>query len=191
MSAMRPPLRITASLAAALLLGPMAIPDAHGYIMRGQLVANGATPGGGLAGSGRLLLGSAGQPAVGVSAAASKILWSGYWACGGSRVVSVDDDAPGTALPAEFAIGRPYPNPAQGAVRFALALPRPARVQLLVLDVQGRAIATRSEHFDAGDRALAWDGHDASGQRVRAGIYFARLLVDGQPTALRRIVLRD
>lgn len=175
----------------AVLLAISIPPGAQGYALRGYVVANGATPGGGLSGSGRVLLGTAGQAAVGQSANATHELCSGFWCWGGSRVVSVDDHPPGADLPKELSFGCPYPNPAPGAVRFALALPGPSRVELRVLDVQGRVVWTQRGRLEAGYRTLVWDGRDGSGRRAGPGVYFARLVVEDRLAGRRRIVLRD
>ena len=164
---------------------------AVGYVMRGYVVANGATPGSGLTGSGRVMLGTAGQAAVGLSANATRELCSGFWCWGGSRVVSVEDQPPGSNLPAELSFGRPYPNPAAAALRFALALPKPAGIELSVLDLQGRVVWKLRDRFEAGYRTVVWDGRDAIGRRARAGVYFARLVVEHRLVGQRRIVLLD
>lgn len=183
--------RAVAAVAIGALLGSWVATFANAYQMRGQVLANGATPATGLTGSGRVLLGTAGQPAVGTSMGTNLELCSGFWCFGGIRVVSVDDRPPGIDLPAELAFGKPYPSPAPGAVRFALALPKAARVELRVMDIQGRLVAAQGERFEPGYRTLTWNGRDAGGRPVSSGVYFARLVVEGELVGQRRIVMRD
>ncbi len=98
-------------------------------------------------------------------------------------------DAPAQAPPAALAFAAPAPNPASGPVRFAFALPRAATVALRVLDAQGRLVRTLADGArGAGAHALAWDGRDASGRPVAAGLYFADLRAGGE-RATRRIAI--
>ena len=184
-----------AALAALAVAGGLTCPTpaAAGYAIRGYVIANGGTPPSGISGSGRVLVGTAGQPVVGVSSSETWSLCHGFWCLGGWRVIAVEEPPPadGPRLPTVLAFGMPRPNPARDAVRFAVDLPKPARVDLRVLDVQGRLVGVvASGGYEAGFLTLAWDGRDASGQRAGAGLYFVRLLVDGRPVGTRRIALR-
>ncbi|HYM79932.1 MAG TPA: PQQ-dependent sugar dehydrogenase [Candidatus Limnocylindria bacterium] len=91
--------------------------------------------------------------------------------------------------PPMFALSRPYPNPSSGAVALRIELPRSARVSFTVLDVQGRqAWAEPEREMTAGRWTLRWSGQGMSGARMPAGVYLARVMVDGRPY-LRRIAL--
>jgi hypothetical protein len=92
------------------------------------------------------------------------------------------------ALPRDFALGAPFPNPSRGPSHMAYELPRAARVRLSVVDLQGRQIAVLEDGERAAGRFTAvWDGR-LGGSRAPAGMYFARLEVAGR-TFSRRIVL--
>lgn len=184
-------------MACALLAGAgLAPPDARAaYAVRGFVLGNGATPGEGAASAGRRLFGTAGQPVVGASAGAARELCHGFWCVGGAQVVSVEDPAPSgpgaPRIPNALAFGAPRPNPARDAARFAVDLPRAARVELAILDVQGRRVRTVDPGaLDAGFHTLGWDGRDEGGRAAGSGVYFARLAVDGVPVGVRRFVLR-
>jgi flagellar hook assembly protein FlgD len=71
------------------------------------------------------------------------------------------------------------------------ALPIASSVDLSVYDASGRRVATLM-HSDlpAGRRSVTWDGREASGRTVAAGLYFARL-VTPQGSVMRRIVRTD
>ncbi len=91
-------------------------------------------------------------------------------------------DVPDAHVPAGSHL-RVGPNPALGAVRFALAdLATPARLE--VLDLAGRRVWTRV--LAAGERGATWLGERDGGGRVSAGIYFARLQL-AHGTETRRI----
>ena len=65
----------------------------------------------------------------------------------------------------------------------------PAEVS--VFDVSGRLVRTvvRGE-YGAGYHTVAWDGKDAGGRRVAAGIYFLRAESAGHTKTLKLVVLR-
>ena len=163
------------------------------YAIRGFVIGNGATPSAGIAGSSRKIYGTAGQAAVGKSAGSARDLCHCYWCWGGTTVVSVDppSDETEASLPKTLAFGAPRPNPVQDAARFAVDLPRAARMDLRVVDVQGRLVRViESGPREAGFHGIAWDGRDESGARVGAGVYYARLTVEGVAIGTRRVVMR-
>src|SRR5207247_3355373 len=90
------------------------------------------------------------------------------------------------ALPTELFLSNAFPNPANGAVAFALALPKDDDVALSILDVQGREVwGAPAQRYNAGRWSLAWDGRTARGT-TDPGVYFARVRV-GALQFLRRI----
>ncbi len=179
-------MRAARILVIAGVLGALAWP-ALAYQLRGYVVSNGAHD---ASGSGRQLHATVGQAAIGRSTDGTRVTWHGYWSAGGSRVLSVDDGTTDATKPVEFEFGRPWPNPARAAVAFDLALPEAGAVGLDVFDAQGRRVAqVQSGAMAAGHHRLAWSGHDEAGHRVAAGVFFARLTVDGMPRGTRRIVL--
>jgi glucose/arabinose dehydrogenase len=84
------------------------------------------------------------------------------------------DDAPRTLM-----LGAARPNPSAGSVRFALELPRSARVRFSVIDITGREVWSSGDaERDAGRWTLEWPGTRADGTRAPAGLYFARVEAD-------------
>jgi flagellar hook assembly protein FlgD len=75
-------------------------------------------------------------------------------------------------------------------VRFAFDLAGDADdVRLELFDVRGRAVrALVAGPRAAGRHTVAWDGRDAGGARLPAGLYFARLRAAGDE-AVQRVVL--
>ena len=85
-------------------------------------------------------------------------------------LVGVADPAP-TAL----ALAAPYPNPAHATSRVAFTLPQSQRVQVAVLDLAGRVVATLADAaMGAGRHELAWDGR-IGGRLAPPGLYHIEL----------------
>ena len=96
-----------------------------------------------------------------------------------ARVQPTTDVA--SVLPVETLLHAPFPNPpgAQGTVlRFDLA--RGAGVQIDVFDVAGRRVtALAAAAYPAGVHSVRWDGRDATGRALGAGVYFIRMTTSG------------
>ncbi|MFO7676504.1 MAG: M20/M25/M40 family metallo-hydrolase [bacterium] len=129
-------------------------------------------------------------------------------ACGFPVYYLRDEDARALARRVLEDLGEPYgiaeagraaatgglavlPSPARGglAVRFQLAAAAPAR--LAVYDAGGRLVRVLAtgEHR-AGEHLTRWDGRDAAGRKVSAGVFFCRLEVGGAASARRFELLR-
>jgi len=182
--------RIGAILVAGVLVCLLA-PARAGAVdkLRGNLISNGGTPVGGLTGTGKVLNGAAGQAAVGRSAGSNKDLCHGFWCFGGVQIVGVEDGPGGTHAPTVLEFGLPTPNPMRERMGIALSLPKAGEVRVDVFDVQGRVVgAMHAGQLDPGVYRLEWDGTDGEGHASGAGVYFARLQVDGRVITQRRFV---
>jgi len=87
-------------------------------------------------------------------------------------------DVPALEPGAAFAV---WPNPAAGPaeVRFGAAPDEPWRVE--ILDPAGRRVALVGRGTGRGGlESVRWDGRDARGVAVRAGVYWARLTLGGR-----------
>jgi flagellar hook capping protein FlgD len=74
----------------------------------------------------------------------------------------------------------PSPNPGSSRIQLEWTLARSARARLEIADVQGRAVRTLVDGLRAEGRGVAvWDGRTSTGSRAPAGMYFARLRVEG------------
>jgi len=83
------------------------------------------------------------------------------------------------------------PNPSGGGTRIGYALAAAAEVVLEVFDEQGRSVRVWSEgRKPSGEGEALWDGADAAGRRVRAGMYYIRLRAGGSE-AVRSVIMLD
>jgi hypothetical protein len=99
--------------------------------------------------------------------------------------------AVGDELPRHLVFNGAVPNPFNPATDIKFSLPRSANVSLRVYDVSGRLVRTLlSGELTAGIHSERWEGRNEAGLSVASGIYYARLLVDGEssikPMALVR-----
>ncbi|MBD3334522.1 MAG: M6 family metalloprotease domain-containing protein, partial [Candidatus Eisenbacteria bacterium] len=97
-----------------------------------------------------------------------------------------------TGRPGGVWMARPWPNPFQGSTTLAFTVSQPgARYRLDLFDLSGRLVRSlaRGVAPAAGVRqTVVWDGRTAAGQPSPAGLYFARLEIDGAEVAARKII---
>lgn len=102
--------------------------------------------------------------------------------------VAIGNDVPGGGEPR---LAAPAPNPMRTETALAYALSRESAVRLEIVDVSGRRVATLvSGRQPAGGWSVPWRGVDDGGRQVASGIYFARLIVDGEPRSRRLTLVR-
>ena len=84
-----------------------------------------------------------------------------------------------------------FPNPVRTGTQFVLQSPRPTPVALLVLDARGRIVRDLGQReLTTGTNRYAWDGRDATGHLVPAGVYFAVTRPEGTTVARKLVVVR-
>ena len=114
----------------------------------------------------------------------------------GGAFVFLNQGVPATAIaaettttPAAFVLGANYPNPFNPGTTIPLAVPTEAGdVDLTIYNVLGQPVRqVWTGPLAAGEHRLAWDGRDAQGQSVAAGVYLYRLQA-GEQTRLRKMV---
>ena len=137
--------------------------------------------GGNSSGGSFALHGTAGQPDAGIvksSGVAPPIeVRGGFWHRAGPAVVGVPD-APALT---RHELAAPTPNPfnPQTTLRFDLAHAAHARVQ--IHDTRGRVVRTLVDEMRvAGAHLLQWHGRSDDGQEVASGVYYVRMVADGQ-----------
>jgi glucose/arabinose dehydrogenase len=80
------------------------------------------------------------------------------------------------------------PNPTSGRVRLAYTLPHDGRARLAVYDPSGRRVVTLADGaFTAGRHVVEWDGRDAEGREVSAGVYLVAVDLDGRRVTQRLV----
>ncbi len=84
-----------------------------------------------------------------------------------------------------------HPHPVTGEARVNLSLAEAGRACLAVFDTSGRRVATLAEgSLPAGDREIVWDGCDARGRPLSAGVYMLSFTGPVGHRAKKIVVLR-
>jgi hypothetical protein len=88
-------------------------------------------------------------------------------------------------------LAAPWPNPATWGTTLSFALPRAGYVELALFDVTGRRVADVYHGLaSAGFTHVAWNGRDAGGVQVAAGVYFVRLDAGEEQRTEKLLVIR-
>lgn len=83
------------------------------------------------------------------------------------------------------------PNPFTTSTEIRFALPRAAHADLAIYDTAGRVVRQLvGARVDAGAHVARWDGADASGRALAAGVYFYRFVADGASETRKLVILR-
>ncbi|MEM1057468.1 MAG: FlgD immunoglobulin-like domain containing protein [Bacteroidota bacterium] len=85
---------------------------------------------------------------------------------------------------------RVAPNPASGPLTVEVTVGQPSAVNVEVLDVLGRRVREIADGVAVADRAvLEWDGRDASGVRLPAGVYLVRASTEAGHLGTRAVTV--
>jgi hypothetical protein len=103
-------------------------------------------------------------------------------------VVGVADEDERLAL--DFQGARP--NPVDERTSFEFSLSSAGRARLELYDLNGRRVRSliEAELLAAGKHAIPWDGRGDRGDRVGAGVYWARLEAEGRSITKRLVMLK-
>jgi hypothetical protein len=104
--------------------------------------------------------------------------------------VAAIDGGGGTPAAPRFALEQNVPNPVTDGTRFRFRLPERLPVELGVFDAAGRLVArlVAGAPLGAGEHDVVWDGRNAAGHRVAAGVYAYRLNA-GRYAETRKLLL--
>src|SRR5262245_21183579 len=104
---------------------------------------------------------------------------------------SVATDAPVVPRPMLLVVDpQVVPNPFTSSTRVQFELARAASARLVIVDAAGRRIGEVARALPAGTASMSWNGRDASGAPVAAGVYFYRLEVGGDVKSGQMLLIR-
>ena len=103
-------------------------------------------------------------------------------------VATAVTETTGDAQPVSVALGANYPNPFNPATIIPVSMADAGDVDVTIYNVLGQPVRqVWNGPLAAGEHRLTWDGQDAQGQSVAAGVYLVRLH-QGDHTRLRKMV---
>ena len=80
---------------------------------------------------------------------------------------------------------------ASALARAFIDLPELTRLSVVIYDAMGGEVHTLiSEEFLPGYHTLNWNGTDRSGRQVASGIYFIRVLTQGNTKTIKTMLIR-
>jgi len=98
------------------------------------------------------------------------------------------------AKPAALVLAPNVPNPFNPVTEISYAVPgsaKPSRVTLKIYNCLGQRVRTLVDRREVpGFHSVTWDGKDDDGIAVASGVYFCRLLCDGESRTRRMILLK-
>lgn len=174
-------LRLGATFTLALVASPLTIAWSAP-----ALPSSGMAGAGGNASAGSLQLTFAVGQVGGGPLSGGSIAADAQWLRKSPGAVLDAGPAPGAGTAIRFAA---YPNPGAERIvlRFATSTSGASDLRLEIFDVAGRLVRRVADgRFPAGQHEVTWDGRDAVGRRVPAGLYLCRLR-DGNALHVRRL----
>jgi len=94
-------------------------------------------------------------------------------------------------LPVRTEIVSIHPNPFNPMTKVQLSLEKAGRVQVAIYDIRGQKVRTlETGILEQGTHELTWRGLDDSGRAVSSGVYFCRLVADGQIRTEKMLLAR-
>ncbi len=109
---------------------------------------------------------------------------------GGSAAKVLATDVPSTPTAIAPLLAQNFPNPFNPRTEIRYDLPVGGRAKLEIFDIRGRKVKTLVDSkLPPGSQKAIWDGRDAHGGEVAAGVYLYRLAVDGEIMGQRKMVL--
>ena len=164
-------------LAAIVLVFVLSAPSSAQYQISPSVVGSG---GGSASGGSYSLLGTVGQPAIGVVSGGSYTNEIGFWYQPGWVLTGVEDEA----VPTRFSFGQNFPNPFNPVTTFRFAVPKAGRVTLTLYDVAGRLVRTLVDD----DYGPGYHTFTLSADGLASSVYFCRM-ASGQFTESRKLLL--
>jgi flagellar hook assembly protein FlgD len=95
------------------------------------------------------------------------------------------------ADPAPRLVATAAPNPFSGQTSLSFSLEKTQKVSLGIYDLAGRRLRQLVDaDLGPGGHFHSWNGRDAAGRKVPAGVYFYRLEVEGVVETKRLTLVR-
>ncbi|MFQ5770533.1 MAG: FlgD immunoglobulin-like domain containing protein, partial [bacterium] len=95
------------------------------------------------------------------------------------------------ALPTEYSLAQNFPNPFNPETNIRFAMKEAGEVTLNIYNLQGQLVRSLvSDHREAGNYSVMWNGADNSGRLVASGIYIYKFEVNRFKDTKRMVFLK-
>jgi len=130
-----------------------------------------------LSSSANRLVGTLGQPFIGMASGASNKQTAGFWHVQRYLLTSVKEKSV-EELPREYRLEQNYPNPFNPSTTIEFALPEESQVSIKLFNVLGEEVATLVEWIEpAGFHKVQWKP-----ESLASGVYFYRMVAKSEKT---------
>ena len=83
-----------------------------------------------------------------------------------------------------------YPNPFSSSTKISFKITKRAEVQIDIFNLYGQKVKTLiREAKPEGTHTLNWNGTTENNRLVTPGVYFCRMILDGNPTEVKRLIV--
>ena len=83
-----------------------------------------------------------------------------------------------------------YPNPFNPSTTIEFSIQNNFRIELSIYNIKGQKIKTLAQNeFTEGSHTIIWNGNDAFGKPASSGVYFYKLVADGETIAVQKMML--
>ncbi len=97
---------------------------------------------------------------------------------------------PQASIPERYELFQNYPNPFNPNTVIKYNLRHAGNVKLTIYNILGQKVKTLvNQHQDAGHKSIIWNGEDEKQKEVASGIYFYRIEVEDEYSAVKKMVL--
>ena len=121
------------------------------------------------------MLGTVGQPFVGVVENSTHVNQVGFGYLTDRTVATDVIDETNYSLPTEFGLDQNYPNPFNPETEIPFQLPKESHVVLKIFNIRGQLVRTLIQaDYAPGFHSIRWDGKDNNGMTVSSGLYIYR-----------------
>jgi len=108
-----------------------------------------------------------------------------------NQLLAISDIAPEPRLPEAPLLISNYPNPFNGGTRISIDVAQAGELRLMVFDSRGKWIQTLSNvYLESGRHTFTWEGTDAQGNSLPAGVYLARMESNGRIVSRKLLLLK-
>ncbi len=115
---------------------------------------------------------------------------NGQYRLGISPASAAVADGGAGAPPAATRLRPVVPNPSSGEVQIGFDLAEPGEVDLTIHDVTGRAVVSLpARTWGAGSWEMRWNGKDAGGRPLPAGVYWVRMAIGSREVGQSKLLL--